>query len=293
MEREKADHQVVTMCRVLGVSTSGYYAWRQRGLSARARSDAELTERIVRIHAASHKTYGSPRIHAELTLGQGIRCSRKRVARLMRAAGIVGAHRRRRQGITRRHPARSPYVDLVQRAFTATAPNRLWVADLTQHDTDEGWLYLAVVIDAFSRCVVGWAMGDRPRAELVVNAVNMAIWNRRPAGGLIHHSDHGSQYTSLACGRRLQEAGMLGSMGTVGDALDNAVAESFFATLQTELLDRRRWPTRRMLTSAIFEYIEGFYNRRRRHSTLEYLSPVEYERRWYEEQEPLGQASIA
>jgi len=280
VELEKANHPVAMMCRVLGVSTSGYYDWRKRGISARARRDAELTERIVQIHRASRGTYGAPRIHAELVLGQGIRCSRKRVARLMRRAGLAGVHRRRPRGLTRRDPARPASPDLVRRAFTASAPDHLWVGDLTQHATNEGWLYLAVVIDVFSRMVVGWSMGDRPVTDLVVNAVNMAICNRRPANGVIHHSDHGSQYTSLVFSRRLQEAGIVGSMGSVGDALDNAVAESFFASLQTELLDTSTWRTRRELQSAIFEYIEAFYNRRRRHSALGYLTPLEFEGRW-------------
>ncbi len=154
---------------------------------------------------------------------------------------------------------------------------------MTQHKTEEGWLYLAVVVDAFSRRVVGWSMGARPVADLAVDAVNMAVWNRRPAKGVIHHSDHGAQYTALAFGRTLRQAGIVGSMGSVGDALDNAMAESFFATLQTELLDRRSWSTRTTLTTAIFEYIEGFYNRRRRHSALGYFSPDEYERRHHED----------
>lgn len=280
VEREKAAHPVVTLCRVLGVSPSGYYAWRQRPPSRRAQADAALAERIRQIHQASGGTYGAPRVHAELVLGHGIRCARKRVARLMRQMGLVGVHRRRLRGVTRRVPARSPYPDRVARDFAVTVPNRLWIADITQHPTEEGWLYLAVVLDAFSRRVVGWSMDEHLRAELVLGALDMAIWNRRPAPGLVHHSDHGAQYTSLAFGRRLEEAGILGSMGSVGDALDNAVAESFFATLQTELLDRQSWPTRGILRSAIFSYVEGFYNRRRRHSSLEQLSPDEYERRW-------------
>ncbi len=195
----------------------------------------------------------------------------------MREAGLVGVHRRRKQGSTKRDPARPSYADLVQRKFNPSAPDRLWVADITQHPTAEGWLYLAVIIDAYSRRVVGWSMAEHLRAELVIKALEMAVWNRRPSSGLIHHSDHGSQYTSLAFGQRLEQARILGSMGTVGDALDNAVAESFFATLQVELLDRQPWQTRAQLTTAIFEYIEVLFNRQRLHSTLGYLSPTEYE----------------
>ena len=265
------------MCGVLDVSRSGYYAWRRRGQSVRARQDAELAERIRKIHEESRGTYGAPRVHAELLLGQAIRCSRKRVARLMRLAGLAGVHRRRLRGCTRRNENRRPQPDLVRREFTSPGPNHLWVADLTQHMTGEGWLYLATVLDTFSRMVVGWAMGARARTDIVLSAVNMAVWNRGPGPGVIHHSDHGCQYTSVAFTARLQEADILGSMGTVGDAFDNAAAESFFATLQTELLDRSYWATRQCLTTAIFSYIEGFYNRKRRHSTLGYLSPKEYE----------------
>jgi len=269
------------MCRVLGVSTSGFYAWRKRKPSKRSLKDSKLKALIIRIHRESRGTYGAPRIHAELKLGCGIRCSKKRVARLMREANLVGVHRRRLKGCTKRDPARPSYPDLVERSFTAAAPNQLWVADITQHYTSEGWLYLAVIIDLFSRIIAGWSMSDRPVADLVVNALNMAIWNRKPEKGLVHHSDHGSQYTSLVFSQRLENTGLLGSMGTVGDALDNAAAESFYATLQTELLDRNNWPTRSLLRSAIFEYIEAFYNRKRRHSTLNYLTPVEFEARWF------------
>lgn len=267
------------MCHVLGVSKSGYYAWLGREPSPRAKRNAELLELIREIHEKSRGTYGSPRVHAELRLGYGIRCSKKRVARLMRLASLQGVHRRRLYGCTKRNEKRQPQPDLVERNFAADAPDRLWVADLTQHMTGEGWLYLATVLDVFSRRIVGWAMDARAQTELVLDALNMAVWNRRPGEGVIHHSDHGSQYTSLAFTNRLKQAGLVGSMGTVGDALDNAPAESFYATLQTELLNRGRWPTRRSLTTAIFSFIEGFYNRNRRHSALGYLSPDEYERK--------------
>ncbi|HEY8341488.1 MAG TPA: IS3 family transposase [Calditerricola sp.] len=282
-QQEKVHNPVATLCRVLGVSTSGYYAWRQRGLSRRSREDAALRQRIQIIHAGSRGTYGAPRIHAELRLVHGVRCGRKRIAQLMRAMGLSGVHRRRPRGITRRDPRRPVYTDRLHRQFVPDAPNRVRVTDLTQHRTEEGWLYLATVVDAFSRAVVGWAMGDRPVAELVVDAVTMAVRRRRPGPGLIHHSDHGAQYTSLAFTRRLEALGIAGSMGSVGDTLDNAVAESFYATLQTELLDRQTWASRDQLRIAIFEYVEGFYNRRRRHSALGYLSPYEYEERWKQE----------
>lgn len=284
VEREKANHPVATMCRVLGVSTSGHYAWRQRKPSERAHEDAELMERIRAVHTASRATYGTPRIHAELRLVHGIRCSRKRVARLMRAMGLVGVHRRRAHGITRRQPQRPVFPDLLQRRFVPEAPNRVWVADLTQMATEEGWLYLATVMDAFSRAVVGCAMDDRPVADLVVDALTMAVRRRRPEPGVIHHSDQGAQYTSVVFTRRLEQFGIRGSMGSVGDALDNALAESLYATLETELIDRRRWLTRQELRTALFEYLEVFYNRQRRHSALSYLTPVEFEGRWYEQQ---------
>jgi putative transposase len=277
IEVEKAHHAVSQLCRVLGVARAGYYAWSSRPPSARAIADAALAEQIRDIHARSRGTYGAPRVHAELRLGLGVRVGRKRVARLMRGAGVVGVHRRRRHGLTRRDPAATSAPDLVERQFTPPATDRLWVADITQQRTDQGWLYLAVVLDAFSRRVVGWSMADHLHTELVLDALDMAITQRNPAPGLVHHTDHGCQYTSLALGRRLRETGLVASMGTVGDALDNAVAESFFATLECELLDRHAWPTRQGLRTALFDFIEVFYNRQRRHSTLDYLTPADYE----------------
>jgi putative transposase len=275
-----AGFSVSMCCRVLGLSSAGFYEWRARQAhpAARTIADRELTERIIEIHRQSRGTYGAPRVHAELRLGQGIRVGRKRVERLMRAAGIEGVTRRRRRGCTRRDPKATPSDDLVVRQFRPQEPDRLWVADITEHPTGDGKVYAAVVIDAYSRLVVGWSIADHLRAELVVDALDMARWRRRPARGrTIHHSDHGTQYTSWAFGQRLRTAGLLGSMGTVGDALDNAVAESFFATLQTELLDRHAWQTRRQLAQAIFEWIEVFYNPVRRHSTVGMLSPADHD----------------
>ncbi len=288
-------HPVALSCRVLGVSRSGYYAWHTRPPCARSVADAALTEQIRQIHGASHGIYGSPRVHAELRDSDGpfrVACSRKRVARLMRRAGLQGCHRRRRRRTTVADPLAAPAPDLVQRRFapaTVAAPNRVWVADITYVWTLEGWLYLAVVLDCFSRRVVGWAMAAHLRTALVADALTMAVWTRRPRAGLIHHSDHGCQYTSLVFGHQLRESGLVPSMGSVGDAYDNAVAESFFATLKCELQHvhhmrprdarqpRQPWPTRMVARGAIFAFIEAWYNPRRRHSTLGYLSPAAYE----------------
>lgn len=266
------------MCRLLGVSPSGYWAWRTRPPSARSQADAALRERVVKIHTDSRGTYGVPRVHAELA-ADGVHCGRKRVARLMRHAGIAGVHRRKFVVTTRRRPGVAPAPDLVSRTFRATRPDEIWVADITYVPTWAGFLYVAVVLDVFSRRVVGWSMSDDLKTEVVLNALDMAIWNRRPTSGVIHHSDQGCQYTSFAFGRRCREAGVVPSMGSVGDCFDNAMAESFFATLETELLDRTRFRNRTEARLAVFDYIEGFYNPRRRHSALGQLSPAEYERR--------------
>jgi len=276
VSENRAIHPVATLCRVLGVSSSGYYAWSKRPLSGRAKNDALLIERIGTIHAASKGTYGAPRIHAEL-LGKGIRIGKKRVARLMRQAGVSGVSRRRFVITTVRDGGRQA-PDLVERDFTAERPNMLWVADITYIPTWTGFLYLAVALDAFSRRIVGWAMATTLHAQLVLDALNMALATRRPKD-VIHHSDQGSQYTCIEFGKRCREAGVRPSMGSVGDAYDNAMAESFFATLECELLDRCRFKTQAQARMAVFEFIEGFYNPRRRHSSLAYLSPVDYERR--------------
>jgi putative transposase len=272
----QAMHGIATMCRVLGVSPGGYYARRARPPSARARADAALSMRIAEIHRVSRQTYGVPRIYAELK-AQGLRVGRKRVARLMNTAGLYGVSRRRWITTTVRDRAAKPAPDLVERNFTAAAPNRLWVADITYIPTWADFLYLAVVLDAFSRKIVGWAMATHLRTELVLAALNMALGQRRPAG-VIHHSDQGSQYTSLAFGQRCDQAGVRPSMGSVGDCFDNAMCESFFATLECELLDRTTFKTQAEAPMAVFDFIEGWYNPRRRHSALDYLSPLDYER---------------
>jgi putative transposase len=274
---EKTNFPVAVMCRVLGVSRTGFHNWERRVPSDRALTDAWLIDKIRRIHAQSRGVYGAPRIHAELRLEHDVRVGRKRVARLMKAAGISGVRPQKRFRTTVRIPGITPAGDLVERQFRPDRPNVLWVADITYLRTGEGWLYLAAVQDAYSRQIVGWSMTRHIRATLVVDALNMALARRRPQPGLIHHSDHGSQYVSLAFGRAARDAGIAVSMGSRGDAYDNAVAETFFATLKKELVNRRAWPSRLELQSAVFEYIEAFYNRRRRHSTLGMLSPIAYE----------------
>ena len=279
VEQEKARYPVRALCAALGVSPSGYYAWRSRGVSARERSDAELAAEIRRSHARSQGTYGVPRVWADLA-DAGFHVSRKRVARLMRHDHLAGVHRRRFVRTTIRDENAAPFPDLVQRDFTAPGPDRLWVADITHLPTRSGVCYLASIVDAWSRRVVGWSMANHMRAELVTGALDAATVRRRPAGGLVHHSDHGSQYTSLAFGRRLGESGIAASMGSVGDCYDNAMAESFFATLETELIDRSDWATPAEAKTAVFEYIEVFYNRIRRHSSLGNLSPEQFEERY-------------
>ena len=276
MTANQAMFSISTMCRSLGVSRSGFYAWQERCPSARAIADAELMERITTIHRGSRETYGAPRIHAELA-DEGIHVGRKRVEGLMKAAGLKGVSRRRFVTTTMRDERVRPANDLVDRNFYANAPNVLWVADITYVPTWAGFLYLAVVLDAFSRRIVGWAMGHNLKAQLVLDALNMAVAQRKPRD-VIHHSDQGSQYTSVAFGLRCKEAGVRPSMGSVGDAYDNAMCESFFATLECELLDRRKVQTKAEARMAIFEFIEGWYNHGRRHSALRYQSPINYER---------------
>ena len=273
MSDHQADYPIATMCRVLGVSTSGYHAWVKRRPSQRAETDAVLIAAIRAAHTASRGTYGARRVHAELA-AKGIRVGCKRVARLMTQAGLAGVCRRRFVTTTVKDGGRQA-PDLVERNFTAEVPDRLWVADITYIPTWTGFLYLAVVLDAFSRRIVGWSMATSLAKQLVIDALNMVT--RRPHG-VIHHSDQGSQYTSIEFGRRCRDAGVRPSMGSVGDAYDNAMCESFFATLECELLDRCRFKTQAEARRAVFEFIEGFYNPHRRHSSIGYLSPIDYER---------------
>ena len=276
MSENQAAYPIATMCRLLDVSPSGYYAWVKRRPSRRARTDAGLMAEIRAAHEGSYGTYGAPRVHAELA-AKGIHAGRKRIARLMSQSGLAGVSRRKFFITTVRDGGRQA-PDLVERNFAAERPDQLWVADITYIPTWAGFLYLAVVLDAFSRRIVGWSMGTTLATKLVLDAFNMALLVRRP-NGVIHHSDQGSQYTSIAFGHRCREAGVRPSMGSVGDAYDNAMCESFFATLECELLDRHKFKTQAEARMAVFHFIEGFYNPRRRHSSLGYLSPIDYERR--------------
>jgi len=284
MSTNQARFPIATMARVLGVSKAGFYAWRDRPPSAHAQADAALLARVRTVHAISRQTYGAPRVHADLR-HRGQRHGRKRIARLMRQAELVGAsHRHGGPTTTRRDHDARPAPDLVDRNFTACGPNQLWVADITYVPTAAGFLYLAIVLDAWSRKpdaerqseIVGWSMANHLRAELVLDAMEAAIGQRRPYA-VIHHSDQGSQYTSVAFGKLCEEAGVRPSMGSVGDAYDNAMAESFFSTLEAELLSRRRFTSQAEARMACFSYIEGWYNVVRLHSGPGYRSPMTYE----------------
>ncbi len=275
---EKASHSIKILCRVLGVSRSGYHAWVRRPLGPRAVKDARLTVRIRELHKKRREVYGSPRIWSDLVLDDGERIGRKRVERLMRQAGLSGLITKRWKATTVRVPGVRVADDLLDRNFAAEAPNRCWVADITYLRTWEGWLYLAAVQDLYSRRIVGWSMADHMRAELVTDALQMALAHRQPERGLIWHSDQGAQFVSLAFGQQARAAGIAQSMGSKGDCFDNAVAESFFATLKKELINRRSWPSKAELRTEVFDYIEVFYNRERRHSTLGQRSPAEYEK---------------
>ena len=277
MSAHQAMFSIRAMCRVLEVSASGYYAWRRRMMSVRAREDEQLQQRIKTIHRLSRGTYGAPRIHVELR-EEGTRVGRKRVARLMKDADLQGVSRRKWTVTTRRDHSARPAPDLVDRNFVADRPNALWVADITYVPTWVGFLYVAVVLDVWSRKIVGWSMNNHLRTSLVTAALNMAIEQRSPSE-VIHHSDQGCQYTSIEFGKRCREARVRPSMGSVGDCFDNAMCESFFATLECELIDRSTFRSREEARDAVFDFIEGFYNTRRRHSALGYDSPVQFEKR--------------
>jgi putative transposase len=280
MRAHRAEHAIATMSRVLGVSTSGYYAWLNREPSNRAIEDGIILGRIRTYHDRSDGTYGAPRIRKDLreAAKDPMMVGIKRVARLMRKDKRRGVCRRKYYVTTIRDESTRPAPDLVDRNFTASTPNQLWIADITYLPTWAGFLYLAVVLDVFSRRIVGWAMASHLRTELVLEALDMALWQRRP-DSVIHHSDQGCQYTSYAFGKRCERAGVRPSMGSVGDCYDNAMCESFFATLECELIDRRRWRTRDEARRDVFKFIEGWYNPHRRHSALGLISPAEFERR--------------
>lgn len=276
---EKA-YPLSLLCRVLEVSRSGYHAWRVRKPSVRQRTNEQLLSAIRQLHQGPEHCYGSPRLTRELQ-ALGHACSENRVARLMHRHGVRAQRRKRFVPRTTDSDHDQPIAPnrLAERPVPSGA-NQVWVSDLTYVLTAQGWLYLALVMDLWSRRIVGWAMADHLRTELVVDALEMAIARRKPEAGIIHHSDHGSQYTSLAFGQRLHETGILASRGSRGDCYDNALMESFFATVECELLDGRAFPTHRAARTALFDFIEGFYNIERRHSALGYCSPMEYERRW-------------
>ena len=282
---EAAQFPVSLLCRTVGVSRQGFYAWRRRPPSERAVVDAELGVRIRQVHEQTEGIYGAPRIHAELQLEHGIRVGRKRVARLMRQLGLRGADGRRGgPRTTVRDPKRPSAPDLVDRDFARAEPNRLWVCDLKYVQTGQGFLFLAAVQDVFSRRIIGWSMRDDLKAELVLDALGMAVTARgQDAAGVVAHSDHGSQYTSLVYGAYAKQSGIDLSMGSIGDPWDNALAESFFASLEKELLRRERLATREQARLRVFWYIECFYNPRRRHSSLGMLSPIDYEQRHQQE----------
>lgn len=277
MSDHAGEFSLRAMCRAFGVGRSGYYQWQRQGArTQQERADSVLTEQIRAVFEQSGQTYGSPRVYEELK-AQGVRCSRRHSARLMRAAGLDATPARRRAHTTQAAPRQPSVTNLLQRDFTAEAPNRKWLVDITAIWTDEGWLYLAGVLDLFSRRLVGWAMADHMPDELTQAALKMAILARRPPDQLLHHADQGSQYTSDEYQALLAQQHMLASFSDVGCCYDNAPMESFWGTLKTELVYRRQFHTRAQAKNAIFEYIEGWYNRKRRHSTLGYLSPEQFE----------------
>ena len=273
---EKAEFPVAALCRVLGVTRQGYYAYAAREPGPRATGEAALEVSVREVFEASRGTYGSPRVRAQLQR-DGVRTSKRRVERLMRGLGLVARRPRRFVSTTRADGTHRVEPNLLRRDFNASQPNERWVTDITYVQTDEGWTYLAVILDLYSRAVVGWALDAAMPTKLVLRALDMAVKRRRPQPGLLHHSDRGCRYTSAEYRTELAALGIEVSMSRKGNCWDNAVAESFFATLKTELIHTRRWPSRNELRSAVFEYVESFYNRRRLHSSLGYRTPAEVE----------------
>ncbi|GHO98727.1 transposase [Reticulibacter mediterranei] len=266
----------MVMCQVLGISESGFYAWRKRSTCQRQREDAQLIQEVWQVFVTHRGRYGSPRIHVELK-DQGRRISRKRVARLMREAGISARRKRHRVLTTRRDTSHPVAPNVLNREFTAIEPNTKWTTDITYIPTMQGWLYLAVILDLYSRAVVGWSMSGCCDEELVENALKMAVLRRRPKAGLLHHSDRGSQYTSRAYRLRLEQSGIMASMSRKGNCWDNAAMESFFGSLKEECMGSDVYSSHEQARQALFEYLEIYYNRQRRHSTLGYVSPLMYE----------------
>jgi len=273
---EKAVYPVGVLCDALGVSRSGYYAWSRRPEPARTKSDAHLKAQIAAVHEKRRSTYGSPRVHAELR-SKGVRVGKKRVERLMREDGIKARQKRRFRRTTDSNHMHPIAPNVLDRHFTVAVPNKVWVTDVTYISTDEGWLYLAAILDLFSRRVVGWATSATNDRTLALDALELALRARRPAAGLLHHSDRGSPYASEDYRQALRQHGLVASMSRSGDCWDNAVAESFFATLKTELVDHERYPTRAAADASIGDYVERFYNPARLHSHLGYVSPMEFE----------------
>jgi putative transposase len=287
IDQEKPHHAVSRLCRALGVTRAAYYAWRKRGMSARQEHDDALKDWIEYFFECSRRIYGAPRIHADFVLGLGVRVGRKRIARLMRELDIIGLSKGHgKRPAPKMPPECEAAPDLVKRLFTANAPNLFWSADITYLRTREGWLYLALVMDVFSRRIIGWSMAERLHADIVVDAVCMALTRRDPPPGLIHHSDRGAQYRSLLFGKTLAASGVAASMGSRGDAYDNAITESVMSTIKNELVEREVFESKDIARLAVFDYIECFYNSYRRHSSLGQLNPIEFE-------EMMGQAAPA
>jgi putative transposase len=288
VDEEREHHAVSLLCAVLRVTRQGYYAWRRREATPgpRRQADQVYCGAIMRLYTKSRETYGAPRITARLRIEEGIRIGQKRAARLMRELGIKGVARGKKHPRTTVRDVKAPPApDLIERDFTASGPDQKWCADITYVETREGYLFLAVVSDVFSRRIVGWSMRDNLEAEIVADAVAMSVARRRPQPGVIHHSDRGSQYTSVLAGRTLRESGLLQSMGSVGDPWDNALQESGIGTIKAELVSRHDFASRTQARLRIFDYIENFYNPIRAHSSLSMLTPDEYETAYHQSQQ--------